>query len=101
MMIVKDLIKFAGTEVDIKYNLDDYRLGFYHAAMTQRHAVNRRTVFKMAHSKIRLTANDFELYVSAPINTPGIHISAGLHMQITGNKISVTTAGINIGGVSP
>jgi len=95
-MIVKDLIKFAGRE-------DDYCLGFYRAAMPQRHAVNRGTVFKMAHSKIKLTMHGFRPYVSAPINTQGILLSAGPHMQITGNTIIGSSAGINIdvGGVSP
>jgi len=96
MMIIKGtrMVNLTTTKTN------DAHLGFYHTRMHQWYACNKRIVFKMAYAKIRLTRHDFELYVSAPINTQGILLSVP-HMQITGNKISGTTAGINIGGVSP
>lgn len=77
---------------------DDAHLGFYRMAMPQRRAVSRGVVFKMVHRKIRLTMNDFELYMPDLINIQGI-----LNAQITGNIIIGTSAGISIdvGGVSP
>lgn len=88
-MIVKDLIKFDGTK-------DDYYLGFYHARRPQWLAVGQRTAFKMAYNKVQLTMDGFFFPKEQFIN-----IANTANVQITGNRIIGSSAGISIGGVSP
>ena len=88
-MIVKDLIRFDETK-------DAYYLGFYHARMPQWLAVDQRTAFKMAYHKVQLTIDGFFFPKEQFIN-----IANTANVQITGNRIIATSAGINIGGVSP